>query len=123
GNVLYLSGPLRNPFPIEIDGAAGATRLHAQGQIASLATLDGADAVFDLEGKDLADLYKLVGVVLPASPHYAVRGQLSNHQQVWKVRGLEGQLGNSDLSGELSFDRQHKVPHLAGNLKSKELDF
>ena len=123
GNVLYLSGPLRNPFPIEIDGAAGATRLHAQGQIASLATLDGADAVFDLEGKDLADLYKFVGVVLPASPHYAVRGQLSNHQQVWKVRGLEGQLGNSDLSGELSFDRQHKVPHLAGNLKSKELDF
>jgi AsmA family protein len=123
GNVLYLSGPLQNPFPIEIDGAAGTTRLRARGQIASLATLDGADAAFDLEGKDLADLYKLVGVVLPASPHYAVRGQLSNHHQVWQVRDLKGQLGNSDVSGELSFDRQRKVPHLAGNLKSKELDF
>jgi uncharacterized protein involved in outer membrane biogenesis len=30
GNVLYLSGPLQSPFPIEIDGAAGATRLRAR---------------------------------------------------------------------------------------------
>lgn len=123
GNVLYLSGPLQNPFPIEIDGAAGATRLRAHGEVASLATLDGADAVFDLQGKNLADLYKLVGVVLPATPHYAVHGQVSSHAQVWQVRDLKGKLGNSDLSGELSFDRARKVPHLAGKLKSNVLDF
>jgi uncharacterized protein involved in outer membrane biogenesis len=123
GNVLYLSGPLQNPFPLEIDGAAGATRLRARGQIASLATLDGADAVFGLQGKNLADLYKLVGVVLPATPHYAVHGRLSNRNQVWQMRDIKGQLGNSDVNGELSFDRTHKVPHLAGKLQSNALDF
>lgn len=123
GNVLYLSGPLQNAFPLEIDGAAGATRLRARGRIASLATLDGADAVFDLQGKNMADLYKLVGVVLPATPHYVVHGRVSNQKQVWQVRDLKGQLGNSDMSGELSFDRALKVPHLAGKLKSNELDF
>jgi hypothetical protein len=97
--------------------------LRARGEVASLATLDGADAAFDLQGKNLADLYKLVGVVLPATPHYAVRGHVSNHAQVWQVRDMKGQLGNSDVSGNLSFDRQHKVPHLAGKLKSNELDF
>jgi AsmA family protein len=123
GNVLFLSGPLQNPFPLEIEASAGATHLRARGEVASLATLDGADAVFDLQGKDLADLYKFVGVVLPATPRYAVRGQLSNHGQAWQVRDIKGKLGNSDLSGDLSFDRARKVPHLAGKLKSNELDF
>ncbi len=71
GNVLYLSAPLQEPFPMEIDATAGATSLRARGSIASLSTLDGANAVFDLQGKNLADLYKLVGVVLPATPRCA----------------------------------------------------
>jgi uncharacterized protein involved in outer membrane biogenesis len=123
GNVLYLSGPLQSPFPLEIEATAGATRLRARGEVASLATLDGADAVFDLQGKNLADLYKLVGVVLPATPQYAVHGQLSNHGQVWQMRNMKGKLGNSDVGGDLSFDRARQVPHLAGKLNSNELDF
>jgi len=123
GNVLYLSAPLQNPFPMEIDGSAGATRLRARGTIASLATLEGADAVFDLQGKNLADLYKLVGVVLPATPRYTLQGHMSKKNEVWQVRDIKGKLGNSDLGGELAFDRKQKVPHLAGTLKSNVLDF
>ena len=67
GNVLYLSEPLQQPFPMEIDVTAGATNLRARGSIASLSTLAGADVTFDLQGQNLADLYKLVGVVLPAT--------------------------------------------------------
>jgi uncharacterized protein involved in outer membrane biogenesis len=123
GNVLYLSAPLQNPFPMEIDAAAGPTSLRARGSIASLSTLDGANAVFDLQGKDLADLYKLVGVVLPASPRYALHGQVFKKGEVWQLRDIKGRLGSSDLSGELDYDRTQKVPHLAGNLRSNLLDF
>jgi len=123
GNVLYLSEPLQNPFPMEIDAAAGATRLRAHGSIASLSTLDGANAVFDLQGRNLADLYKLVGVVLPASPRYALRGQVAKKGEVWQLRDIKGMLGNSDLSGELAYDRAQKVPHLVGKLQSNLLDF
>jgi uncharacterized protein involved in outer membrane biogenesis len=123
GNVLYLSSPLQKPFPIEVDAAAGATHLVAHGAIASLATLDGADAVFDLQGKDLADLYKLVGVVLPGTPRYAVRGRVAKQGPVWRVSDIHGKLGNSDLAGELAFDKQQRVPHLAGKLSSNLLDF
>ena len=123
GNVLYLSAPLQNPFPMEIDAAAGATRLRARGSIASLATLDGANAVFDLQGRNLADLYKLVGVVLPASPRYVLHGQVAKKGEVWQVRDIKGKLGNSDLSGELAYDRAPKVPHLFGKLQSNLLDF
>lgn len=123
GNVLYLSAPLQNPFPLEIDGAAGATRLRARGSIASLSTLEGADAVFDLQGKNLGDLYKLLGVVLPATPRYALQGHVSKKDEVWRVRDIRGKLGNSDLGGELAFDRKQKVPHLVGKLRSNLLDF
>ncbi len=123
GNVLYLSAPLQNPFPIEIEAAAGATTLRARGAIASLATLDGADAAFDLRGMNLAHLYKLVGVVLPATPRYALQGHLSKQGEVWRLRGIDGKLGNTDLAGELAYDRAQKVPHLAGKLQSKWLDF
>jgi uncharacterized protein involved in outer membrane biogenesis len=123
GNVLYLSSPLQTPFPIEVEAAAGATQLTAHGAIASLATLDGADAVFDLKGKDLADLYKLIGVVLPSTPRYAVRGRVAKQGAVWRVSDIHGKLGNSDLAGELAFDKQQRVPHLAGKLTSNLLDF
>lgn len=123
GNVLYLSAPLQNPFPMEIAATAGATSLRARGSIASLSTLEGADAVFDLQGRNLADLYKLVGVVLPATPRYVLHGQVSKKGEVWQVRDIKGKLGNSDLSGELAYDRAQKVPHLVGKLRSNLLDF
>ena len=68
--------------------------------------------MFDLQGQNLADLYKLVGVVLPATPRYALHGEVARKGEVWHVRDIKGKLGNSDLSGELAYDRAQKVPHL-----------
>lgn len=123
GNILYLSAPLQKPFPIEIDASAGPTHLVARGQVASLATLEGADAVVDLQGRNLADLYKLLGVVLPETPHYTVRGKVTKQGEVWHVQDIRGKLGSSDIAGDLSFDKAKQVPHLAGQLKSRLLDF
>lgn len=123
GNVLYLSTPLQQPFPIEIDATAGATHLVAQGQIASLGTLEGADAVVNLQGRNLADLYKLLGVVLPDTPHYTVHGKVTKQGEVWHVQDIRGKLGSSDIAGELSFDKAKQVPHLSGHLNSNLLDF
>jgi hypothetical protein len=62
-------------------------------------------------------------VVLPATPHYALHGDVSKQGEVWQVRNIKGKLGHSDLAGDLAFDRAQKVPHLAGKLKSNALDF
>jgi uncharacterized protein involved in outer membrane biogenesis len=123
GNVLYLSAPLQHPFPLEIDAAAGATKISAKGEIASLATLDGANADVDLQGRNLAELYKLLGVVLPETPQYAVRGHESKRGEVWDVKRIRGRLGHSDVAGDLTYDKQKNVPHLVGALNSNLLDF
>lgn len=123
GNVLFLRAPLQQPFPAEIEASAAGTTLRARGSVASLATLDGADAQFTIQGKDLQELYRLVGIVLPATPRYSLQGNLSKRGDVWRIAGINGKLGASDLRGELSFDRSGPVPLLTGQLESKALDF
>lgn len=123
GSVLQLSEKNVQPFPIEIKASAGRTSLQAQGSIGNLAALDGLDASFDLRGQTLADLYNLLGVVLPDTPTYALQGHLGKQGPVWKVAGIQGRLGQSDLSGQLVYERSGRLALLSGNVQSKALNF
>jgi uncharacterized protein involved in outer membrane biogenesis len=123
GSVLQLSDTRSQAFPVEIKASAGRTTLQAKGSIGNLAALDDLDTDFDLKGQTLADLYKLLGVVLPDTHAYAVNGRLNKQGRVWNVSGIHGRLGQSDLSGQLEFNRSARVPLLSGRLQSKSLDF
>jgi AsmA family protein len=123
GSVLQLSDKKANPFPIELKASAGRTTLQGKGSIGNLAALDGLDVSFDLKGQTLADLYKLVGVVLPDTPAYALRGHLAKQGAVWNVAGIQGRLGQSDLAGNLVYDRSGRLALLSGNVQSRALNF
>ncbi|WP_431095249.1 AsmA family protein [Polaromonas aquatica] len=123
GGVLQLSKDRVAPFPIEVDAVAGKTSLKAKGSISNLAELAGVDATFDLQGRNLEELYRLLGVVLPSTPPYKLRGKLAKHGKVWAATQIQGTLGNSDLSGALSFDQSAAVPLLTGKVQSRLLDF
>lgn len=123
GDVLYLSAPLQKPFPAEVNARAGGTLLKARGSIASLATLDGANLDFRMQGPNLAELYRLVGVTLPDTPRYDVAGKLSKKGEQWQVRDIDARLGRTDMAGELAFDGSQQLPRLTGRLQSRMLDF
>ena len=123
GGVLQFSKDSQASFPVDINIVAGKTRLIAKGSVADLPNLAGIDATFDLQGQNLDDLYGLLGVVLPATPPYKLRGKLDKKDKTWAVTDLRGMLGSSDLSGSLSFDQSSSVPRLTGNVQSKVMDF
>ncbi|MES2634136.1 MAG: AsmA family protein [Pseudomonadota bacterium] len=123
GDVLYLSEATRRPFPMRVEAVAGATTLKANGSVTNLATLDGVDVKVDLRGANLGDLYKLLGVVLPETPRYAINAQVTKQGEVWTARAVQGKLGNTDVAGEMSFDRSQNLPMLTGKITSKSLDF
>ena len=123
GNVMNLGGGEKLSFPLEINASAAQTTLKASGTVNNLATLDGADANFTLQGANLSELYKLLGVVLPETPRYQLRGHLTKQGSLWGVDQIDGKLGNSDLAGQMTFDRSQDVPLLTGKLQSKSLDF
>lgn len=122
GNVLHLSEG-QGSFPLVINAAGAHTTLKASGTVGNLATLGGANADFTIQGANLSELYKLLGVVLPETPRYKVSGHLDREGEVWKVGKINGKLGNSDLTGQLNFDRSQAVPLLTGKLQSLALDF
>ena len=123
GGVLEFSQDSQASFPIEINAVAGRTRLKVKGSVADLAALAGIDATFDLQGENLDDLYGLLGIVLPATPPYKLRGKLDKKDKTWAVSQIQGMLGNSDFSGALSFDQSSAVPLLTGKVQSKIMDF
>lgn len=123
GGVLQLSQNNRAPFPVELSAVAGRTSLKAKGSIANLASLASVDAMVDLQGRNLEELYKLLGVVLPSTPPYKLRGRLVKNGKLWSASQIQGVLGKSDLSGALNFDQSPAVPMLSGKVTSKLLDF
>ncbi|OYY93260.1 MAG: membrane assembly protein AsmA, partial [Polaromonas sp. 28-63-22] len=123
GGVLKLSKDVDGSFPLEIDVLVGSTSLKARGSITDLAELAGVDATFALQGRNLDELYKLTGVVLPSTPPYKVRGTLVRQGKRWIASQMQGTLGSSDVSGQLTFDQSARVAMLTGKLQSRLLDF
>lgn len=123
GGVLQLSQDMTGDFPIEVDAAAGRTTLKAKGSVTNLTEFAGIDATFDLRGRNLEELYKLLGVVLPSTPPYKLQGRLSKQGAVWAASQIQGVLGSSDLSGTLNFDQSGAVGLLTGKVRSRVLDF
>ncbi|RZI79305.1 MAG: AsmA family protein [Rubrivivax sp.] len=122
GNVLQLTESGAPPFPLEIDAQAGRTGLKASGTVARIADFDGVNASVELRGATLGDLFNLIGVSLPQTSPYALKAQLSKEGERWQVADMQGRLGQSDLSGNLSYDSAPAVPMLSGKIQSRVLD-
>ena len=123
GGVLQFSRDLTQSFPVELNAQTGKTTLKAKGAVENLQEFSELNATFDIQGRNLDELYQLAGVVLPSTPPYKLRGQISKRGAVWSATQIQGMLGKSDLAGELSFDASQKTGLLTGKVQSKLLDF
>jgi AsmA family protein len=123
GGVLKLSKNVEGSFPLQFNALVGRTSFKANGTITDLAELAGVDVSFDMQGRNLDELYKLTGVVLPSTPPYKVRGKLVRQGKTWVTSQMQGTLGSSDVSGALTFDQSAEVAMLSGKVHSKLLDF
>ena len=121
-------GPLLNidrnkPYPFDADIRAGQTYITAQGAVPKPFDLANFYMNVTSRGPDLADLYSLTGVPLPNTPPYSLRGRLSRDVHLWKLEGIGGKVGSSDLGGSISVRTGDKRPFLTADLKSHSLDF
>jgi AsmA family protein len=121
-------GPLLNidrdkPYPFDADIRAGQTYVTAKGAVPK--PFDLAQFHMDVSGRgpDLSLLYGLTGVPLPNTPPYNLRARLSRDTHLWKLDGITGKVGSSDLSGSMSVKTGGKRPFLTADLHSQSLDF
>jgi uncharacterized protein involved in outer membrane biogenesis len=121
-------GPLINvdeskPYAFAADIMAGDTHAVLKGSILHPFHLDRFNADISFTGNNLSDLYYLTGLAMPRTPPYRISGALTRELALYRLQGLTGQLGNSDLQGELSVDAGGSKPLLRGNLTSRAVDF
>lgn len=111
------------PYRIDVRASAGATRAHARGTLLDPLRLRGFDLQMRLEGRDMADLYPLLGLAIPTTPPYSLDGRFSREGEVWHYRDFDGRIGDSDMHGDASVDTSGERLYLRANLQSQRLDF
>lgn len=110
------------PWRFRAELAGAGTRLNARGRITRPFDLGHFTADLDLSGPDLANLYLITGVVTPNTPPYSLSGDLARDGSRWVFSGVEGEVGDSDLSGEVSVDRVNDRLRVEADLHSRSLD-
>ncbi|HYD74291.1 MAG TPA: AsmA family protein, partial [Candidatus Binatia bacterium] len=127
---LTLTGaPLLNvrrdrPYPFVADVRAGGTRIEAEGSIRRPFNFNAWQADVRASGPDLADLYYLVGLALPNTPPYNLRGQLTREGRRFGMPRVAGRVGDSDVRGTWTAAPQENGRMLfEGDFRSNSLDF
>ena len=104
------------PVPIIVEAHAGQSRLRFDGQGVDVLTLSDLEGKLTLSGPSLAAVGDAVGVTLPTTTLFTLKGQLSKKGDVWSLKQTNLNVGTSQLGGSFTFDRRPKVPLLSGEL-------
>ncbi len=113
----------RRPYRIDLRAQAGPTRARARGTLLDPLRLHDFDLNLQLAGRDLEDLYPLIGIALPPTPPYALDGRFTRAGNTWRYDGFTGRVGDSDLAGTASVTVGRVRPLFTANLVSRRLDF
>ncbi len=122
-------GPLLNidrerPYPFDAEVHAGQTYVTAKGAVPKPFDLATFYMNVTARGPDLSQLYGITGVPLPNTPPYDLRGRLSRSGHLYRIDGLGGRVGSSDLGGWLTvLGRPGSRPLLKADLHTKRLSF
>ncbi|MDD5461336.1 MAG: AsmA family protein [Methylococcales bacterium] len=110
------------PYPLELTLVMGATRMKVDGTFTDPVKMTGVDAKLNMRGDNLADLFFLTKIPLPTTPPYQLSGKLKKIGEVWGFNDFKGKVGDSDMSGDLSYDVGKERGFVKAKLFSRLLD-
>jgi uncharacterized protein involved in outer membrane biogenesis len=110
-------------YPIDLRWDVGPTHMRLTGSVDDPMSFAGLDGILDMSGPDLAKLYPMLGLAMPPSPPYHLKGKIAYADRVVRFTNFNGSLGSSDLNGTLTVDTKGDKPRLNGDLNSRKLVF
>lgn len=121
GSILQLR-ETDEPYPVDLALDVGDTSVRAEGTVVEPVEMRGFDLAFSIEGPSLAEVFPIFGAPLPPTPPYRLSASLAHEGEVWRLNGMEGRVGDSDLAGTIALDQGGKVPFLKADLVSQKVD-
>lgn len=111
-----------SPYPIDIEGRTGETRVAVKGTLLDPLHLKGMNVSISMQGPDLSKLADITGMPIPATRPYTINGRLDHQDEIWRVTDFRGTLGDSKLTGDAAIDLGGKQPLIQADLVSERLD-
>ncbi len=107
---------------VEAVGQGGGTTVFFKGRVAGSALTDDLRGALTLQGENFADFADLLGLAAPDTPPYELNGELSAGENVWRLNGISGTVGDSDLAGDFEVRLGRERPLIVADLQSQSLD-
>ena len=95
--------------------------LDVAGTLPSLADVEEVPLQVRARGRNMAELLEIIGVVLPNTRAYQLRGQMVKAGREYRFTRITGRFGNSDLAGRLTIANRERI-HLDSTLTTRSLD-
>lgn len=119
GNLkLFAQGPL----PVDLSGEIAGAAVGVRGQITAPATASGLQLDLSVSGTSMADLGPLFEVTMPGFGPYQATGHLTDQGGKFRVEGLAGKIGGTDLTGMVEIDPAATPVNITARLASSRLD-
>lgn len=122
GDQLLAARDPDRPYAFELTSDVVDSRIQVQGSILRPLALKGLDLRLGVNGPNPGRLSRLLGIPLPDLPPYSLSGDLSFRDDRWVFNNIDGDVGDSDLGGQIALDISSRPPHLTGKLHSDSLD-
>ncbi len=107
--------------PLRLDLRVGRAQLKLDGQASDVLQLGGLDAAVELSGPSLAAVGDVLGLTLPTTAAFDLRGRVRKDGSVWAADVASWRVGSSRLRGEFRYDTASTPPLLAGTLGGERL--
>jgi uncharacterized protein involved in outer membrane biogenesis len=95
--------------------------IDVSGTLPSIAAIEGVPLDVHATGRNLAELLHIIGVAIPQTRHYVLRGQMVEDGDTYKFTQMRGTFGDSDLAGTLTVTNGARL-RLDADLTTRQLD-
>ena len=110
------------PYPVDLKLENGPTRATLVGTVENPLNFAGAKLKLELAGTNMELLLPLIGIAFPKTPSYRIKGDLDYADGKIRFRDFTGQLGSSDVQGNIEVDPGQKRPVVTAEVTSRQVD-
>jgi uncharacterized protein involved in outer membrane biogenesis len=121
GSLSALTGE-HKPWPVDFSLEFAGTQLRIAGSVRPDSARTSASLGFSLKADNLSNLERLLQVSLPPVGATGLSGQVSWENGLLDIRDLRGNMGQSQLDGQLKVDITRAIPKVRGEFHLPVLD-
>lgn len=107
---------------VTLHGEGARTRIDLTGTMPGITSFDDGRYHLEAHGRNMADLFNLIGVAVVETRPYVVEADVSRPSADWTFERIRGRFGDSDLAGLLRVGLRGERLYLKADLQTRALN-